>query len=237
MIKIYNFIRFFLAVILIGCMLSFGSNRIDNSYCFLSDIKIDTNHNKFITKDIIIDYLKEFDLNPDSLLFSSISFYKIEKLLLGHPSVKDVVVYSDMNGNVYIELEQRNPILRVQNIDESYYIDEDGKKMLLSKKHTSRVLVVSGDISSVGESELFKFVMSILENKFLENQIVQIEIKNSELLLHCREGENILFGQIKDVKEKFKKLLLYYNKGNINNQSYSLINLKYKNQIVCIKNN
>ena len=56
-----------------------------------------------------------------------------------------------------------------------------------------------------------------------------------ELLMITQIGEQVEFGQIKEVGEKFEKLKLYYEKGNSQNQEYKVLNLKYKNQIVCIK--
>ena len=35
--------------------------------------------------------------------------------------------------------------------------------------------------------------------------------------------------------EKFEKLMLYYEKGNLQNKKYRIINLEYNNQIVCKK--
>ena len=70
----------------------------------------------------------------------------------------------------------------------------------------------------------------------LMDPIDQIDInKDSELLMLTQIGEQVEFGQIKLVGEKFKKLKLYYDKGNSQNQKYKALNLKYKNQIVCIK--
>ena len=70
---------------------------------------------------------------------------------------------------------------------------------------------------------------------FLKQLIVQIDVINSELLMLTRVGEQIEFGKIIDINEKFKKLMLYYEKGNTQNVEYSILNLKYKNQIVCTK--
>ena len=50
-----------------------------------------------------------------------------------------------------------------------------------------------------------------------------------------RVGEQIEFGKINNINEKFKKLMLYYEKGNKQNKEYTKLNLKYKNQIVCTK--
>ena len=64
---------------------------------------------------------------------------------------------------------------------------------------------------------------------------MQIDVSDSELLMLTQIGEKVEFGKIKEVGEKFEKLKLYYEKGNSQNQAYKALNLKYKNQIVCIK--
>ena len=41
-----------------------------------------------------------------------------------------------------------------------------------------------------------------------------------------RIGEQIEFGQINNINEKFEKLMLYYEKGNTQNKEYTKLNLK-----------
>ena len=50
-----------------------------------------------------------------------------------------------------------------------------------------------------------------------------------------RVGETIEFGKIIDIRKKFEKLILYYEKGNQHNDEYKTINLEFNNQIVCKK--
>ena len=80
--------------------------------------------------------------------------------------------------------------------------------------------------------ELSEFIYN---NTFWKKQIVQINIEKSKLLMLTKLGEQLEFGKIKDVKEKFENLMLYYEKGNSQNKEYKTLNLEYKNQIVCIK--
>ena len=108
--------------------------------------------------------------------------------------------------------------------------------MELSNEYTARMLLVTGDVNSVNENDLYYLSDFIIKDKFLKKQIVQIDISDSELLMLTQIGEQVEFGQIKEVGEKFEKLKLYYEKGNYQNQEYKTLNLKYKNQIVCIKN-
>jgi len=233
---IFNFIRFFVAILVIGVMIYFAGRNNRENYCNLTNITIEMDENVFITNDVIIQYLKKNKLHLDSIKMNDVSFKNIEFLLVNHPSIKSANVYSDMNGKVYISVIQRKPIVRVQNGIKPYYLDEDGLRMELSNEYTARMLLVTGDVNSVNENDLYYLSDFIIKDRFLKKQIVQIDISDSELLMLTQIGEQVEFGQIKEVGEKFEKLKLYYEKGNYQNQEYKTLNLKYKNQIVCIKN-
>ena len=233
---IFNLIRFLLAISVLGFMIYFAGKNNKENYCKLTDITIEMDQNAFITNDVINDYLLANHLHPDSIKMNDVSFKNIESLLSNHPSIRSANVYSDMQGKVFISVIQRKPIVRVQNGKDGYYLDEDGLRMPLSDEYTSRMLLVTGEVNLVNENDLYYLSDVIIKDDFLKKQIVQIDInKDSELLMLTQIGEQVEFGQIKLVGEKFKKLKLYYDKGNSQNQKYKALNLKYKNQIVCIK--
>ena len=231
---IFNLIRFVIAISVLGFMIYFAGINNKENYCKLTDITIEMDDNVFVTNDVINDYLLDNNLHPDSIKMNDVSFKNIESLLETHPSIKSANVYSDMQGKVYVSVIQRKPIVRVQNGKEGYYLDEDGLRMELSDEYTARMLLVTGDINSVNENDLYYLSDVIIKDEFLKKQITQIDISNSELSMITQIGEQVEFGQIKEVGEKFKKLKLYYEKGNSQNQEYRALNLKYKNQIVCI---
>ena len=233
--NIFNFLRFIVAIILLIFMMYLSRISLENKYCILSNISIEIDENSFITNDLIESYLKENMLHPDSIKLNEFSFTKIENLLKNHPSIKKATVYSDWHGKVSIYLDQRKPIVRIQSDKGGYYLDEDGLKMPLSNHYTARKILFTGDINSLNKDELFLISKRIYNDKFLNKQIVQIDVKDSELALYTRIGEQIEFGKIKNINEKFKKLMMYYKNGNIKNIEYKKINIKYKNQIVCIK--
>lgn len=230
----FNLIRFVIAISVLGFMIYFAGKNNKENYCKLTDITIEMDQNAFITNDVINDYLLANNLHPDSIKMNDVSFKNIESLLSNHPSIRSANVYSDMQGKVFVSVIQRKPIVRVQNGKEGYYLDEDGLRMELSDEYTARMLLVTGDINSVNENDLYYLSDVIIKDEFLKKQITQIDISNSELSMLTQIGEQVEFGQIKEVGEKFKKLKLYYEKGNSQNQEYRALNLKYKNQIVCI---
>ncbi|MAX68468.1 MAG: hypothetical protein CMP60_02100 [Flavobacteriales bacterium] len=233
---IFNLTRFAIAISILGFMIYFAGKNNKENYCKLTDITIEMDQNAFITNDVINDYLLDNNLYPDSIKMNDVSFKNIENLLANHPSIKSANVYSDMQGKVFVSVVQRKPIVRVQNGKDGYYLDEDGLRMPLSNEYTARMLLVTGEVNLVNENDLYYLSNIIIKDEFLKKQIVQIDInKDSELLMLTQIGEQLEFGQIKEVGEKFEKLKLYYEKGNSQNQEFKALNLKYKNQIVCIK--
>lgn len=233
--NVFNFIKFVLGVTLIIAMIYLSLDRMGQKYCILSEVSIELDENIFVTKEVIVDYLLENTIHPDSVLLNDVSFKGIEDLLLAHSSIKSAMVYSDMNGKVCIKVKQRKPIVRIQSEKNGFYLDEDGLRMPLSDEYTARMLLVTGDVNTISLEDVFFITDKIYKDEFLKKQIVQIDVKESEMLMLTRLGEQLEFGKVKNVKEKFEKLMLYYEKGNSQNKEYKVLNLKYKNQIVCTK--
>ena len=234
--NILNMIRFLLGFSILIFMIFFAISKINNQYCSIDKIKIDmVDGNEFVTKGFVQDYLKEKTLDPESMRRKDISFRDIEKILIDHPSIKQAEVYSDIFGNVSIEVFQRRPIVRVQDGKKGYYLDEEGKEMPFSQMYTARTLLVTGDVKTVEQLDLFYFSEYIYKDDFLRDLIVQVDITDSKLLILTRVGERIEFGSVLEIDKKFQKLMLYYEKGNPQNKKYRIINLEYNNQIVCKK--
>ena len=86
---------------------------------------------------------------------------------------------------------------------------------------------------------LFQMAKFIEQNPFWKAQISQIYIgENGDFELAPRVGgHNIIFGSSAALEEKFEKLMTFYKKGLSRTgwNEYSVINLKFKNQVVCTK--
>jgi cell division protein FtsQ len=194
--------------------------------------------------------LKEVDLN------------RIEEILRNNSSISVAEVYSTIDGRLMVEVTQRRPIIRVFNkLGNSYYIDDEGELMPTSDKYTSRVLVASGNIENnittyaiertLGSSEtipnegmdmleqIYQLARTIDSDEFWKAQIVQIYVNEEmDIELIARVGQHkIILGDIEDLDIKLKKLKMFYDKGLSKTgwNEYSIINLKFKDQIVCTK--
>lgn len=192
---------------------------------------------------------------------AKINVPEIERVINSHEDVANAEVCATIDGKLKIRVTQRKPIIRIINkLDDSYYIDDEGKLMLLSDKYTANVLLANGTIyesfarhytrpvtdTIKGKSitpmlcKLFIMAKYIHASKFWNSQIQQIYVNNNkELELVPMVGDQkIIFGDTTDMAEKFEKLHTFYLQGLNTTGSwnkYSVINLKFKNQIVCTK--
>jgi len=170
---------------------------------------------------------------------SEINKEVLEDLIDKTPYVKKSEVYNSLSGKLIVEIEQRNPIVRILS-GKGYYLDAEGEKMPLSINYTSRVLVVSGVVNDqLIKEELLELVKFITNDEFWKSQITQIYVdKDKEYFLIPRVGAHkIELGSIENFQRKFQKLYALYTKGFTKKgwNTYSKINLKYKDQVVCTK--
>lgn len=219
--------------------------------------------NLFLSENDVKQFLSD---RKDSVLNSSyrnINIPELERALNSHPAIENAEVSRELDGQIKIDIQQRTPVLRVINKDgESYYIDSQSKLMPLNDNYSARVLVASGNIvepyarryqfsvDQIKKNELFSDV-SLLDDLLdvsnyinsdtsLANLIQQIYVnEEKELELYPAIGNHkIVFGDAKNIAEKFNKLRVFYTEGLNKSDGwtkYSTINLKYKNLVVCTK--
>ncbi len=188
---------------------------------------------------------------PDSAnrKVENINLYTFEKHIKNNHFVANAEVYADMKGNVFIDIVQKEPLLRViNNNGVSYYLDINGKKMPLSDNFTARVPVATGYIESIVDEEkdsviqkqLFDLINFIRNDEFLLALCEQIHVneKGEMEIVPKMSKHHFLIGDAADLNEKFKRMKIFINEvlrsDTVSN--YTFVNLKYKNQIICAKN-
>ena len=162
--------------------------------------------------------------------------------------VEDAEIFRDLKGNLIVKVVLRRPVARiVQYEGPDAYIAEDGALLPVSDKFSSRVLLITGSgtkeiagSESIGKSEhskLFELINYINADQFWKAQIAQIDmLENGDVkLLPQVTKQYIEFGDLNNIENKFKRLEIFYQdilprKGW---NSYSRVNVKYKNQIIC----
>ncbi|MGY4385413.1 cell division protein FtsQ [Pedobacter sp. UYP24] len=181
-----------------------------------------------------------------------INFQAIEKSIKANPYIARATVYADMDGIIQIEIQQRQPILRVINSnDQDYYIDRNGLKMPVSGNFTANVLVANGRIMEhfSGKvdtlitklaADLYKTALYIKSDTVWDSQIEQLYVNDkNDIELVPRVGiQRIILGTADSLDVKMKNLLAFYKQAmpKVGWDTYKTINIKYTNQIVCEKN-
>jgi cell division protein FtsQ len=88
-------------------------------------------------------------------------------------------------------------------------------------------------------NNLFTLGMFIMKNDFLKALIEEVYVnKNGEFELIPRlKNQLIIFGTTENMNDKFERLMIFYKKGlSITGwQRYNVINIKFKNQVICSK--
>ncbi|ERM82659.1 hypothetical protein P872_06510 [Rhodonellum psychrophilum GCM71 = DSM 17998] len=202
----------------------------------------------FVDEKEILDNLKaEFQMLSPGRALSEIDFQQVELKVESHPFVKKAEVYGDMKGNIWVEIQQHQPMARiVRPMAADGYISTEGQILPTSPKYTTRVLILEGDFAeelleaddlSIDYQDLLGLVEFIFQDPFWNAQITSLEIDNKgDIKMHQQVGNQVIeFGDAEDIAEKFEKISLFYDEiiPSKGWNAYSRVNVKYKDQIIC----
>ena len=202
------------------------------------DIYIDNPNNLFITKDSInnavIEIITTKNIGKSSVHVKALEF-ELNKIEL----VRKSDVFIDVNGTMVVNIQQRKPIARFLN--NKFYLDEDGLVMPKSKYYSARVPVIKGYTKTQDQLDLIYKISSYIKNdKFLSQRATEILIdSNSNFSIKLRGYSfKILIGQLNNLDLKIKNFKAFYINASTNQilNKYSVINLQFDNQVVCVKN-
>lgn len=194
----------------------------------------------FIHSKEVMQMLGEQKCNPVGRLMDEVALGQVEAVLLKSPYIEDVTAYKTPGGKVCIAIRQRLPILHVMpDGGEDYYIDRTGSQMPKSY-FSAHLPVATGHITrEYAARKLVRLAGMIQEDEFWNNQIQQIYVTSAgEVELIPRVGEHtILLGEPVRLADKLARLKKFYTEGlnKVGWNKYSVINLKYDNQVVCKK--
>lgn len=182
----------------------------------------------------------------------------IEESLIGFPAISNAQVYTNIEGKLIIEICQRTPVARIEDSNHArYFVDRDGYIIPANMDYTPHMLHINGQIPGTYRNEkrippengknegssmmndLIKLAGYINGSPLWRSQIVQVYVSGKgEYELIPRVGSQIiLFGNAEQMEAKFIKLETLYKEGFTHTgwNQYEIINLKYKNQVICTK--
>ena len=225
-------------LVLIGCIITLlgftYADKVEKRITSINISIIDDVDSKFLTVPRVRTHLDSYGKIIGELE-KDLQLEAMHSHLTNIPSVLNVKIFSNLNGELIIELTQRKAQARV-HIDKSsdYYIDELGESMPLDPNYSARVpMIHAKNIEEV--SQAISFIKEIENDEFWTSLIDQIIVHPlGELEIIPRIGARVFLGSSSDPEELKRNLLTFYRAqiktGNL--KDYSRIDLSYKNQVI-----
>lgn len=213
----------------------------------------------FINKKHNLAFVNEKDIQKEINSINSqwigtrvqdVSVNKMEDVLRSNKYVEKADIYINQQGVLNVFITQKNPIIRVDNSLESYYLSDKWEKIPLSPKFTKRTIHIIGrtetflepitPLDSLISLEIKALTTFTEKNEFWKNSIDQIIITPSgkiELILIYSDAL-IKLGYIHEKLEaRLNKVFNFYKitTQNVDISKYKELDFQFENQVVGIK--
>lgn len=189
------------------------------------------------------------ELYPVGKNTASFDLFSLENTLVKNPWIQEADVYFDNQHILHVDIKQKNPVARLFTAEGySYYIDD--RYNLLPLKQTDHIVLpvftnfyVNPAGMKKSDSMLLARVVSL--SNFISNdpfwlaQIESVYIRpDNGFELSTQIGDHTVdLGIRSEWEPMFKKLKLLYQKFSQEDSwsRYALINLQFRDQVVCEK--
>ncbi|WP_439506803.1 cell division protein FtsQ/DivIB [Sediminibacterium sp.] len=172
---------------------------------------------------------------------------KLENLVEKNPWVHNAEMFFDNQFLLQVNIVEKEPIARIfETNGQSYYIDSAMSKLPLSNKLSARVPVFTGfpstkKVDTALVQSVIQLATLISLDSFLTAQIAQIDIVgNHEFEMIPVIGDHLIaFGDSANAADKLNRLKAFYQAAWLQHglNTYKVISLKFKGQVVGIKEN
>jgi cell division protein FtsQ len=239
-----------IAVALAGVMLLIGFSERKQQDVVIKNVVVELdnlNENHFLDESDVANLVQREGHKLVGKRADEISLKSIEKKLMYDKHILDAELYSDLKGNLVVNVEMRRPIARIVQQDApDAYIAEDGVIMPVSEKYTSRVVLVSGHVKDLLESQnlkkteagrqLLSMIEFVNDDKFWKAQVAQLDISQEGKITMYPQltGQRVEFGRPDDLENKFRKLMIFYKRilPQRGWTRYERVNLEYEGQVI-----
>ena len=197
-------------------------------------------------KDIINTIIAQEGPGYIGKAIGSFNLKKLETELGKNVWIKSAELFFDNNEILRITVQEREPIARVfTTTGTTFYIDDELAILPLSEKFSARLPVftnfpsdkkVLAKADSVLLGDIKTISLALQKDSFSMAMIEQVDITSQRIFEMIPKIGNqlIVFGDATDVDAKLSKLKLFYKEIMVKAgwNSYSVINVQYKNQVV-----
>jgi cell division protein FtsQ len=229
-------------------LIAFAERKQGGSVCKNISVEINNlNENHFLDEADVLQLVEGSGETIKGIGIDRINLKQIEKKLKYDKHILDAELFGDLKGNLIVNVELRRPIARIVQKDApDAYIAEDGVIMPVSEKYTSRVVLISGYVKALLESEdlnkteegkqLMEMIEYVNADRFWSAQVAQLDIERDGKINIFPQvtGQRVEFGRAENIETKFKKLMIFYKEilPTRGWTKYERVNLEYEGQVI-----
>lgn len=225
-------------MVLVVFLCAFSSIRNSSRKVSALEIKFLGDENLFITHETVSKLLIQNQQSVTNKPKEIIDLNGLENALTSNPLIKEAQVFIDVDGKITAEIKQKKPIARVST-NASFYVDDTGSYMPLSTNYSARVPLVTGTVYKNDLANVYTIASKIQQDDFLKTHVVEIHQNDNKTIdLKFRLNSfKIHLGSLKALDKKINNLKAFYQMAIKENtlESYSVVNLKFDNQVICTK--
>lgn len=251
--KVRDTIIWFVLTTGIACLLFFAVKHKSNAKVKTLEVNIEgaIEGEHLISEKEVIKILTEAAGKPITKAnISTLNLRRLEAKLNKDKRIERADIYFDSNNKLNVRIIQKKPVMRViDNTGLEYYLDENGKKVPVTRGSAVRVPVVTGIRDSFSVKmvvadkpskmkDIFTIMKYIAQDEFLSALIEQAHVENDsigDIVLIPKIGrQKLIFGSAQDMEAKFDNLKIFYRDG-LPKRGWNrdkILNLKYTNQVV-----
>lgn len=239
------FLKISLVVLLLGYMLAsfilFNESdrrvRCNNLHITV----VDSAECDLVKAGDLYQYIEQAGLSPVGKSCRLVNTEDIEQYVRQIDILRDVQCYHKRNGDVYLSVKQRHPVMRVvTDENETYYLDQDGDRIAVNDMYLDYLPLVLGCIDdTLSAADLLPLVQYISADSFWNAQTEHLYVSpRHEVELMPRVGNHVvLLGTPDGYEDKLARVLALYKQAmpRIGWSVYDTISVKYHGQVLCTR--
>ena len=221
----------------------------DTDLCTGMTIEVDdkgaagTGVKPFVTPDELEHELGDLPKRARGMALANINTQEIRHKLLELDKIEDASVVRYTDGTIRVKVEPIEPVLRVFDRSDSYYVNRAGKRVKASARYHKNVPIVQGHFdvadSAFTPLSLMPLLNYIAADTVWNSYIGMIKVKSpTDVLLIPNIRQHVInIGAPTDLESKFDRLLTFYRKVLPRQgwDKYDTLSLKRKGQLVASK--
>lgn len=200
----------------------------------------------------ICHLIQQNNIPTIGVAIKDVKLEQIADLLRQNPYIKSVDEVRFSSTKLKVSVTLKNILLHVYAQDGSqYFVDDEGNMLPFSMSVKENVMVANGNISDKftkgsniiekksNLNRVFKIAQCLSDDEFYQAQFRQLYVDagNNVLLVPTVGRHVVMFGTEQNAQEKLFNLQQTYQKGlaYMGMDSYSMLDLRYKNRVIAKK--